>query len=502
MLAVLPNRRNVVRFAALGLALYLLFSFAAYVAVGSLPHAALTGALGIVPIAIYVALRWPIVFPFGLYVALVPVEALLLTGGGSGATVAKYAAIALGAAFLARIITARRALAPPQAWWAWAAFTLFAVASLAWSVNEPETLATLLMLLQLFALYTVASIYPIAPLEALGMRRVIEGASVLVACYGIYAYSAGQQLIQGRLSLSEGKQHIDPNHYAAFFAIPIALLLARFLTERRLSRRIASAGALALCALNIFFTGSRGVFISIAVALIYLAIRTGKYRMTGVMCAALAAISFVVPHTWQRFLDPTQGDASGRTDIWTVALHAFPHFWLVGSGFATFQVVYDDYLVGSYQHSFAGFTRPSHNVFIGTSVELGIIGLVLVLIAWFLSLRQTWNVPRNHPAAPVAYGAEAACLALFVSALSLDMLWFKYLWLALMLVVMTSNAIRPRTLWAAPSRSRPPALRPAEVAPNVSGGTPAAMPSRPASIRPPRKSAPRARTKARPTTSC
>ncbi|MDQ2908790.1 MAG: O-antigen ligase family protein [Candidatus Eremiobacteraeota bacterium] len=483
MLAILPNRHRVVRFVAIGLALYVLFSFAAYVADGSLPHAALTATLGFIPIAVYVALRWPMVFPFGLYVALVPVEALLLTGGNSGATVAKYGAILLGAAFLARVITARRALVPPRAWWAWAAFTLFAVASLAWSVYQPETFATLLMLLQLFALYTVASIYPIAPLEALAMRRVVEGASVVVACYGIYAYMAGQQLQQGRLSLSEGKQHIDPNHYAAYFAIPIALLLARFLTEQRLSRRIISAGALALCALNIFFTGSRGVFVAIAAALVYLAIRTRKYGMTAAMCAGLVAISFVVPNTWQRFLDPSQGDASGRTDIWTVALHAFPHFWLAGSGFATFQVVYDQYLLGSYQHSFAGFTRPSHNVFIGTSVELGIIGLVLVLVAWFLSVRQTWNVPRDHPAAPVAYGAEAACVALFVCALSLDMLWFKYLWLALMLVVLTSNAVRARTLWAAPGHARAAKPLPTKSTAYAAAGKPAAKSPPPPTVR-------------------
>ena len=284
--------------------------------------------------------------------------------------------------------------------------------------------------------------------EAFGLRRILEGAGVLIGAYGIYAYFTGQRLVGTRLSLSEGKIHVDPNHYAAFLIIPIALVAARFLTDRRASVRFASVLALALFAVNVFFSGSRGGFIGMGFVLLYLGVRTRKYVLTATLAALGLAISFAIPNVWLRFADPTQGDNSGRNDIWAVGLHAFPHYWLVGAGFATYQHVYDDFLIQSYQRMFAGWNRPSHNLIVGTAVELGIVGLALVLVAWWTSIRQTWNVPAAHPLAPVAYGAEAACVGLFVCALTVDMLWYKYLWVALMLVVMTSNAIRSRVLWS------------------------------------------------------
>ncbi len=432
----------------MAIGVYLLFNFAAYVAAGTPAHALLVGSLGLIPLAIYATLRWPIYFPFSLYAILVPVEALLRTGGNSGATVTKLVSFAVGAAFLTRIVLVRRAVVPPRAWFAWGAFTLFALASLGWSVLPAETTVTVEMLLQLFLLYTLAAIYPIPPIDVIRLRRVIEIAAVVLAVYGVYAYFTGQREVGTRLSLSTGDLHIDPNHYGAAFILAMSLLAARFLTDRRIAVRLATTAALTLCALNLFFTGSRGVFVGIARAFVYLAIRSRKYLATATIAGVFLAISFVVPNVWQRFNDPTQGDASGRTDIWTVGLHAFPHYWLAGSGFSTYDYVYNIYLLQSFQRQFQGWSRPSHNLIVGTSVELGIVGLALVLIAWFMSVRETWKVHSDHPLAPIAYGAEAACLGLFVAALSVDMLWFKYLWLALMVSAMTANGLGARTLWA------------------------------------------------------
>ncbi len=452
--------RWAVRFGVLAAGTYLLFSFAAYVAVGSLPHAAIIGCLGLVPVAAYIALRWPIYFPFALYAIVVPLEPLVRTNGGVGASLTKFASYAVILAFAARILLIRRAFLPPSAWLAWGAFTFFAVASVGWTVYEPETFRAATVIVQLFLFYTVGALYPMSAIDAVRLRRVIEIAGVAIAAYGLCAYVVGQRMDMDstRLSLREGNITMDPNHYAATFILPMALLMARFLTDRRTIVKMLSAVAFAVCALNIFYTGSRGVFIGIACMLAYLAIRTRNYVATALMTVVFLGISAAVPNTWQRFADPTQSDASGRTDIWTVGLHAFPHYWLHGAGFATSDVVYDLYLMQSYQRKFQGWDRPSHSLLLGTAVELGVIGLALVLFAWFWTIRQTWNVRADHPAAPLAYGAEAACLGLFVTALSLDMLWFKYLWLALMVSAMAANAIRGRTVWAPRDAHVPSAL--------------------------------------------
>ena len=443
-----PRLGSVGRLVAALAGIFLLFTFAGFVVLGSGPGAIFVASLGLVPIALYVALRWPIVFPFGVYLALVPFEALTRTEGGTGATVTKFVGVAVFAAFAVRTLLLRRALVPPVTWFAWAGFTFFATASLAWSAYAEQTQSLLAILLPLFLLYTLAAIYPITTGEAFRLRTMLELAGALVGVYGIYAYFTGQRLVGTRLSLSQGKIHVDPNHYAAFFIIPAALVAARFLTDRRATVRFASAIALALFAVNVFFSGSRGGFVGMAFVLLYLGVRTRKYLTMALLAAVGLAISFAIPNVWQRFADPTQGDNSGRNDIWVVGLHAFPHYWLAGAGFATYDQVYNDFLMQSYQRMFAGWNRPSHNLIVGTAVELGVVGLGLVLVAWWSSIRQTWTVPPRHPLAPIAYGAEAACAGLFVCALTIDMLWYKYLWVALMLVVMTSNAIRSRVLWS------------------------------------------------------
>ena len=452
--------RSVGRVIAALAGVFVLFSLAGFAVLGAGSGAFIVAGLGLVPVAVYVALRWPIVFPFGLYLLLVPFDALLRTEGGAGATVTKFVGFAVIAALLVRTVLVRRALLPPATWFAWAAFTFFAVASLGWSVYAEQTQTTLAILVPLFALYTLAAVYPVTTADAFALRRIIELAGVVIGVYGIYAYFTGQRLIGTRLSLSQGKIHVDPNHYAAFFVIPVALVAARFLTDRRTSVRIASACALALFAVNVFFSGSRGGFVGIGFVLLYLGVRTRKYVTTALIAVTGLAMSFAIPNVWLRFADPTQGDNSGRNDIWAVGLHAFPHYWFAGSGFATYAEVYDDFLVQSYQRVFAGWSRPSHNLIVGTAVELGIVGLGLVLLAWWTSVRQTWGVPAGHPLAPIAYAAEAACAGLFVCALTIDMLWYKYLWVALMLVVLTANAIRQRVLWSPRERATASAARP------------------------------------------
>ena len=451
-----PALRAAGRILAAVAGLFVLLGLASYVVLGGSSRALVVGALGLVPIALYVALRWPVVFPFGLYLVLVPFDALLRTEGGTGATLTKFVAYAVVAAFAIRIVLVRRALVPPAPWFLWAAFTLFAVASLGWSVYPEQTLFILSIFVPLFALYTLAAIYPVTVAETLRFRGIVEIAGVLIGAYGIYAYFTGQRLVGTRLSLSEGKLHVDPNHYAAFFVIPVALVTSRFLTDRRASVRLASALALALFVVNVVFSGSRGGFIGVGFALAYLAVRTRNYRTTAALAAIALAISVAIPNVWRRFADPTQGDNSGRNDIWAVGIHAFPHYWFAGAGFATYEDVYNDFLVQSYQRLFQGWSRPSHNLIVGTAVELGVIGLGLVLGAWWLSLKQTWDVPRRHPLAPVAYACEAACAGLFVCALTLDVLWYKYIWVAFMLVVMTSNAVHPRILWAPRRRAGDP----------------------------------------------
>jgi O-antigen ligase len=158
------------------------------------------------------------------------------------------------------------------------------------------------------------------------------------------------------------------------------------------------------------------------------------------------AMSFAVPNVWQRVFDPKMSDASGRNEIWNVGLVAMKHYGIFGSGFGTFPFAYTDNLHEAVQRVFTGFYRPAHNVLVQTIVEMGVPGMIFLLTAWWQSIRQNRAIPRSSIYFPDRIASECGTAAIFISALSIDLVLFKYLWLDLMMVVLLANVYRPRLL--------------------------------------------------------
>jgi O-antigen ligase len=82
------------------------------------------------------------------------------------------------------------------------------------------------------------------------------------------------------------------------------------------------------------------------------------------------------------------------------------------------------------------YVWAAHNIYLEVAVELGIVGLVLLLTAMVSQLRAASrcrkNVADNLGGTIVAY--EAACYAILVSAFFIGVLWEKWFWLAWILL--------------------------------------------------------------------
>lgn len=438
---------------ALAVVAFLAILAAFVVSGGDARSASVVVIVAALPILGYVALRWPIVFPFGLYVMLVPFDPLSTLGGGTGATLTRFVGFAAAAALVLRALRTRRLLVPPKAWSAWGAVVLLMTASTMWSINPDATLPILQIVLQQYLLYTIVATYPIDGGQFAAIRRIVIAAGTVVALYGFYAYATGQRLNGTRLSISNGKLHFDPNHYAAFFLLPLGFLVAGFLLDRRPLRRALFAALILAMSANVFLTGSRGGLLSVVVLMIYLGFRTRRYASLASIGACFLALSAAIPNVWARFADKTQGDASGRGDIWSSGFQALRHYWAFGSGFATYADAYDQNLLNSVQRTFAGWHRPAHNLLVQSSVEFGLAGLALVLFAWWTSLRQNRDIAEHDPLYTERLACEAVVVGLFCAAMSIDVLWFKYLWLGMMLPVILANLAHPRFFWAGGGRA-------------------------------------------------
>jgi len=121
--------------------------------------------------------------------------------------------------------------------------------------------------------------------------------------------------------------------------------------------------------------------------------RTRRRASVGIAAAIVAAgIALGLPHTlaqdWKRFIGgaPTHGSSGdlrqrlsdpsndGRTELWRVALHGFAASPLHGTGAGTYQTIWDE------RRPRFAFVINAHSLYLQAMAELGIPGLLLLLI--------------------------------------------------------------------------------------------------------------------------
>ena len=334
------------------------------------------------------------------------------------------------------MIIERRVLAPPKSWVAWAAYILLASLSALWTIDAAGTALVLGQIVQLFLLYSVLAIYPAERRDVRLLGAIIAASGTLISMASLIGYASGYRTQQDRLSITYNGLVLDPNHLAASLLLPIALAVGTLFETRDYRLRLA-AGASTVCMIAaLFLTGSRGALIALAVMLLYLALRT-RFRLRILALMAIAGLaSLLQPTVWARFADKGLTGGSGREFIWDVGKMAFKDYWLTGAGIGAFPAAYNHELLRTYQPIFEGWSRPAHNAYLSAAVELGILGAVLLIYAWW----RSWNDARGNVV------IEAAIIGLAAASYFLDVLFLKYIWLAFAMAALVKNVVEPRFL--------------------------------------------------------
>lgn len=426
---------------------------------------ALLATLG--PIVLYGVLAVPLVFPFALFVLLVPFDNLLALS--SVGTLTKLVAIACGAAFILWLLRTRRYVLPTRAVAVWGGFMLLQIVSLVWAIDPALSLQRLATPLELYTLYAAASFMPVNERVLRTLIVAAIGGAVIAGLYGAYVFHSGVDVSNnGRLFLANDETLIDPNHFAAALIAPFALALSALASTRSRVIGTLAAVAVACIALGIAVAGSRGGILAVAVAFLYLCIRSRRrLAICAIGVAGLALALAMHGSALSRFSNATSSGGAGRFDIWKVGLTAFSSHWMIGAGFGNFPIAFDRAFLSVSEGYYTHWHRVSHNILVGTAVELGVIGLVVLLIAWWFQLRTADTIAPTHPLYWMRTGLEAGVCGLFFAGLFLDILTQKYLWLAFILLALVRNATR-----GGPA----PALR-SEV-PDFENDLPAVLPSR------------------------
>lgn len=418
---------------------------------------ALGGVFG--PIAAYYALTAPLIFPFDFYVLAVPFDyAMNLTAFG---TITKILGLAAGLALLIYLARAGRIVRPPPVLIIWGALVAWAAMTAMWAIDVPTVFSMLPTLVQLLVLFAVISLYPSDRRDVTFVLGASLVGGLIAAAWGVYLFHSGQDVIQNRLYIGRqagaySSSSLDPNHFAAGLLLPAALALVGTLHSRRMLHKIAFGGGFLLVLAGMMVAASRGAAVALAIMVVFLFFR-GPWKLQLASFISLAGIVslFFQGQLWARFSSTSIDTGSGRLDVWRVGLLALKSHWLLGAGYYNFPYAYSQSYLQAHT-DFAKWFMAPHDLLIGTSVELGVIGLVLTLAGWYGQFHMLRIIPRESPDYPARLAIEAATVGLFVASLFLDLLATKYCWLTFIAGVLLYNSHR-RSVTCAQDSSHTPA---------------------------------------------
>ncbi len=208
----------------------------------------------------------------------------------------------------------------------------------------------------------------------------------------------------------------QPNPYAGYINITLAIVLALALLAQNVMLRILAGMATILLAIAVYLSQSRGGELAIAGALLFiiivgfprlrLLVKIGGIMVlaiVGAYCAGLVPQHYLMPILKQLGLAgisltaPNNADYSTaeRLAHWIAGINMFLDHPIFGVGIGNYPVIYPKYFITI-------FVLPlghAHNYYINIAAEAGIIGLtgfMLFLVAVFVAGGHTLRAINNH----------------------------------------------------------------------------------------------------------
>jgi len=255
----------------------------------------------------------------------------------------------------------------------------------------------------------------------------------------------------GRIMINVDNRSIDPNHFANALLAPIALSLTSLLHARKPVTVLGSLFALTVLTAGVLMSLSREALLG-CILIVLVTVWFSKRRALGVAIGLplLLLTPVLFPQIGVRMSDAFSTGGAGRTSIWHVGWMAFQQHPFIGWGAGGFASAYDRYYLTVFQMYNAGWSRASHNTLIHAAVELGAIGLVLMVIAFVSSFRQFRGIMRGTPLYDLRVAFTASLVALCFVAVFIDLANYKYVWVVLTTIAQLRTVARMQRSVRAP----------------------------------------------------
>jgi hypothetical protein len=283
--------------------------------------------------------------------------------------------------------------------------------SFLWSQDQPATLARLLTSIQLLLMVLIFCQFATTREEVHGFVTAYVIGSGISIVELLRRKAMGLTYYSGYFEDRYTAFGNNPNEYALALALAIPMAWYLVMSNRKRWEVLLGWGLIAGGGLGVILTGSRGGFLSLAVAA--LIIPFSLHRLTGarkiasvgfLVFGVVVALAMTPQNVWNRLakieeLAPANvpktyyGELEGpniRTVIWKQGFNEFvnnPEVAVVGVGAAA-------YVAGV--EPLYGERYVAHNVFISVLVEQGVIGFSLFLIIIWLLVSKIRFLERDE----------------------------------------------------------------------------------------------------------
>ncbi len=318
-----------------------------------------------------------------------PLDVILLSDKDASAVVRQLVFATTGMLAIAQLVLNRALGALIVTRWALFSITGLLFLSALWSQDPPLTIKRSIIFL--FGAFTVATLVHSTPNPARFMMRFVVyfcGAVSLISIALHLLLPEGHTVNPGRPGLAGISQH--PNTLAPFLSI--GLILSMGMRETSKSRIIAWHSMRAFLAIGLLMTLSITTILTTLVGLfLYILLSSNSYRR-----GAIQIILFIVAlmvgvigaSTIKSGIFSAIGrdeSLSGRDELWKVVWYEVGKQPLIGHGFGAF------WTEGKGRELVQTWNpRQSHHAYLDLLVDLGPLGLGIVLALFPLSLLWVW----------------------------------------------------------------------------------------------------------------
>ncbi len=366
-------------------------------------------------------------YSLALYVFLIPFEEALNLGFGSLLRIIGIFVIFAGIFNLKAKFSVKLEYMPFILWMILFILSFFWSTSTQWWLYYFQVYFTQFVLISVLIMFNRATININRIFNTLIYSSVLS--SIILFIPGISAFTD-----EGRRTIILYTKTLDPNVLASFLALTILIILDRLVNNNRKYINLLSI-LIVLC--GVFLTGSRGTLISLIfgsiIYITYYYLKYGKiksiYKYSIIILVGIIIIFYSLPNTLlDRFtldnligLNELDPNVHSRYTIWSFVPGLFKQNPIFGFGGGNFMVALD--IV--YRQS------ASHNIYLLTLVELGIIGF-FILGTW-VSMLFYKAINLKSPL------ALSLTFTLFGIGFFIDSLSFKFFWIFLAIVYIVLN---------------------------------------------------------------